>query len=433
MMRQVLTGVMDVSVNVPSVSFASGDAGVMPIAGFYGAYGSLLTDEVYKLVRDCGINLVTYSKDTYGVDGETENVIAQLELAEKYGISLFIRDKALENLNYTAVGLAAKIAEYSKYESFKGITVADEPGLQGVYGSADGKRDLSKYNKLASAINSYANLTGYINLFPLVSRLGDEAAYRSYLDEYCRTCNPKILSFDDYPFNDETVESCGAYFKNLAVVREKAMEYKIPFWTFVQAGQWNAPSSVPVLTEAGMRWNVNMNLAFGAKGIQYFPMIQPDPETYPEYIGNALIDVNGNKTVWYSYAENINAQIMAVDDVLINSESCGIMTVGYYAGLNTKDCGINIMDSYHEVTGISTSESEPQGLTYGAVAGCFDYNGRTAVYVVNYDVTNSERITLSLDNSYKIQTISMEGVKNESGSSVTVELAAGGAALILIQ
>ena len=430
--RQVLIGIVEVSAKAPSLSFVSGETSVMPIAGFYGAYGSLLTEDVYQMVQNCGINLVTYSEDTYHVTGQTENVIAQLELAEKYGISLFIRDKALQNMSYTATELAEIIAEYSSYESFKGITIADEPVMTDVYGSSDGK-DLSRYNQLASSVNSYVNLAGYVNLLPYASHLGDETAYQSYLEEYCNTFHPRMISFDDYPFNEESVESCSTYFRNLAIVREKALAHNIPFWAFVQAGQWNAPSSVTELTEAQMQWNVNMNLAFGAKGIQYFPMIQPNPETYPQFAGNALIDVSGKKTVWYDYAKGINAQITAVDDVLMNSESRGLMTVGYYADLNTKDCGIPVIESYREVTEISTSESALGGRTYGVAAGCFDFNGKTAVYVVNYDVTNYNEITLTLDNTYKTQVISMEGVENKNDNFVTVKLGAGGAALILIQ
>ena len=86
----------------------------------------------------------------------------------------------------------------------------------------------------------------------------------------------------------------------------------------------NETNRNPELTEAQMQWNVNMNLAFGAKGIQYFPMIQPNPETYPQFAGNALIDVSGKKTVWYDYAKEngitLTGEFYGMEETLTGKE-----------------------------------------------------------------------------------------------------------------
>ena len=129
-----------------------------------------------------------------------------------------------------------------------------------------------------------------------------------------------------------------------------------------------------------------------------------------------------------------NHQIKAVDDVLMKSESKGIMTVGTYATSNTKSSGMPVLEQFQEVTGISTNET--LGLlntTYGAVAGCFDYRGKTAVYVVNYDVNKANTITLSFDTEYQVQIINHEGTRTTSGQSCSVLLPAGGAALVIIE
>ena len=441
-MRNVLIGeeTIDTSVQNASVSYASGDATVMPIAGYYGAYGDLLTEDIYKLIQGSGINLITYSKDTYNVDGETDNVIRQLQLAEKYGISLFIRDKDLTNKTYTAAEIADNIAVYSKYQSFKGLTIFDEPSATNVeYGTSTEK--LSQFSKLSSSIQSYGNLTAYTNLYPLDANQGTEEGYKAYLEEYCTTYNPKMLSFDNYPFVTTNVKNTQNYFKNLAIVRDKAIEHNIPFWAFVQAGSnfegQDKATNNSTPTAAEFKWNVNMNLAFGAKGIQYFPLVQPDEFAVTndgsgaDYKRNGLIGANGETNTWYDYAVEANAQIAAVDDVLMNSESKGIMTVGTYAKTNTKNSGMPVHQTYEMVQSLTTSES---GLfTYGAVAGCFDYRGKTAVYVVNYNVNKANTITLSFDKEYQAEVINQEGTRTTSGQSCSVLLPAGGAALVVIE
>ena len=425
-MREVLIGTKTLDgAEIPAVSFVTGDTKVMPIAGFWGPTTGTLTDEVYQKIKESGINLVTWSIDTYGVEGETANVMKQLELAEKNDISLFVRDSRLNNES-TAADIAAKIADYSQYASFRGLTIVDEPGSSdGTYGSTE--RALNNYAALSKNLDSFANLNAYTNLLPLDTSVGTEANYKAYLDEYCSTYNPKVLSYDNYPFNNYTVKNCSNYFKNLSIIRDKAAEYKIPFWTFVQAGAWGSKTTI---TEAQMKWNLNMNLAFGAKGIQYFPMVEPTG--YSTYDGKGMITESGETTEYYTYIKNLNQWIATVDDVLMNSESKGIMTTGYYANKNIKENGITTVDTYGKVSSIATNETAAFNLTNGAVAGCFDYNGKTAVYVVNYDVSKAHTITLGLTDVTNYRVLKNDGETDASGTSCAISLGAGEAALVVL-
>ena len=425
-MREVLIGTKTLDgAEIPAVSFVAGDTKVMPIAGFWGPTTGTLTDEVYQKIKESGINLVTWSIDTYGVEGETANVMKQLELAEKNDISLFVRDSRLNNASTTA-DIAAKIADYSQYASFRGLTIVDEPGSSdGTYGSTE--RALNNYATLSKNIDSFANLNAYTNLLPLDTSVGTEANYKAYLNEYCSTYNPKVLSYDNYPFNNYTVKNCSNYFKNLSIIRDKAAEYKIPFWTFVQAGAWGSKTTI---TEAQMKWNLNMNLAFGAKGIQYFPMVEPTG--YSTYDGKGMITESGETTEYYTYIKNLNQWIATVDDVLMNSESKGIMTTGYYANKNIKENGITTVDTYGKVSSIATNETAVFSLTNGAVAGCFDYNGKTAVYVVNYDVSKAHTITLGLTEATNYRVLKNDGETDASGTSCAISLGAGEAALVVL-
>lgn len=393
----------------------------MPIGGFWGPTTNTLTDEVFKNIKDSGINLVTWSIDTYGVDGETANVTKQLELADKYGISLFIRDKDLTN-DTSDAQIAHNVADYNKYNSFRGLTIMDEPANAN-YGTSAAK--LSDYNKISTKLNSYLNLNAYVNLLPLDAKQGTESEYINYVDEYCKTYNPKFLSYDDYPFNNNIVKNCSNYFKNLSIIRNKAAEYKIPFWSFVQVGAWGSKKTI---TEAQMKWNLNMNLAFGAKGIQYFPMVEPTGDA--QFDGKGIFTETGATTEYYAYVQKLNQWVATVDDILMNSESKGIITTGYYANKNIKENGVATVDKYGKIASVQTNET---GIVNGAVVGCFDYNGKTVAYVVNYDASKSHTITLIYsDESTSYRLLKSDGETTMTGSSCAISLGAGEAALVVI-
>ena len=105
------------------------------------------------------------------------------------------------------------------------------------------------------------------------------------------------------------------YFYNLSTYRANANEAGIPLWVFIQAGsQWNDAndrfdSVTPYYpNEKQFDWNINTSLAYGAKGIQYFPLIQPSWFAYAEstdfdFERNGIIGAWGNKTQWFYYAK----------------------------------------------------------------------------------------------------------------------------------
>ena len=84
------------------------------------------------------------------------------------------------------------------------------------------------------------------------------------------------------------------------------------------------------------------------------------------------------------------------------------------------------------VTGLSTDETGDQ--TYGAIAGCFDHQGKSAVYVVNYNVEGASNITVSWDRSSAYQLIDKTGASNcAAAASCTISLEAGEAVLLVFE
>ncbi len=471
--RNNMVGVASVT---PSLAYSyslTSDPLEMPIGGFNGPYrvsdGDLVSDTIYKKIADCGIDFISFSNNKYPTNGnDTDSMTLiqeQLQLAEKYDLGLFIQDAHIQESSevWTKESLANRLSYYNNYRSFLGLAISDEPTIAGVYGDAEQGAEYERLESAASLANSFDNISAYVNMLPynknmvLDTTITDEQAYRNYLNTYCNDYNPKFLSYDNYPFewltDAITASSTSAkgdyyYFKNLAIVREIANEHQIPFWTHVQTGDsfdTNAGySNCHNPSEGEFKWQINVELAFGAKGIQYFPLIQPNGfeitmDGAADYTRNGLIGKNGTETEWYAYAKQMNQQIKAMDHILMNSVSEGIMATGTYATANMNAANessqilLNQFDLGNGNPIISGLNSV--NTSYGAIAGCFDYQGKAAVYVVNYYVNGSNTITLDWDKSctYKVLDRTGEVVYSNPATSHQFTLGAGEAALLVLE
>jgi len=277
----------------------------------------------------------------------------------------------------------------------------------------------------------------------------NDNAYETYVEDYIESCKPKVLSTDFYVFNHEitgsTWETIDGYFDNLEVLRKNSVEHNLAFWNYIQAGSWffeeereETKNDKP--TEAQMYWNVNTSLAYGAKGILYFPLVQPYYFGYEhnsyfmlvhkysyDYDRNGLIGADGNETPWYQGAKNANKQIQEVDEVLMHTTSKDVLAVGTTAQKETEKTATQEQLKLYGLESITATD--------GAVIGVFEYQGKTAFYVVNYDYNNAQDITITFDESQNYSVISTqlkEAHTKTSGESCKLSLVAGGAAMVTI-
>ena len=224
------------------------------------------------------------------------------------------------------------------------------------------------------------------------------------------------------------------YFYNMDVIRKAADERNLPFWAFVQAGsQWNDgwdefEAIKPYFpNNSQFDWNVNTSLAFGAQGIQYFPLVQPYQFTMTkegDYECNGIIGAMGNKTQWYYYAQTINKHIRAIDEVLMNSMHKGVIASGDQAkkDLEFTTCVIE-----------SESFNELQSVSGDALVGCFNYQGKTALYVVNHSFEQAQKVKLTFGGVQNLQLIQKSKASDAKTSELILDMAAGEGILIVIQ
>lgn len=420
-----------------------GGTDVMPIAGYYGPMPSnysvdgqslpdYISDEFFEKIAECGINLLHHQYTNYATIPSFAKKL--LGLGEKFNIGICVYDSRIrDNLGDDTLSVEdidEIVNDYRNYPAFCGLYITDEPSSDYYYSNSSNPR-LTKYNKLFANLKAL-DIFGYANLFPMV-RVTQREQYEKYLQEYIDNCDVYYLSWDKYVFDKGNSKS--EYFLNMSLCREYAEKANIPFWTFIQAGsQWN-DNQQPIETngyyptEGEFIWNINTCLAYGAKGIQYFPLIQPNYFSFStsnefDFERNGIFGAWGNKNRWFYYAKNANAQIAAVDEVLMNSVNKGVIVTGEDAKKDNSDSKFLIDgDSWRELAGVSGD----------SLIGCFNYKGKSAFYVVNYDTEYAQKITLKLKGKYNLSVT--QGAKTTYINTDELELtmAAGDGALVVVE
>ncbi len=168
----------------------------------------------------------------------------------------------------------------------------------------------------------------YVNIWPShASKDALEAeSYTDYLRRYMdrkrypNAVAPPVLSFDHHPLlaDERTTPD---FFYNHAVIRNFAQRFGVPSWGFVQSmdfdGRFPARRRPD---EDEIFWQINVALAYGVKGIQYFTYWTP--QNNGVRFGDALITRAGARTALYAYADRANAFLEKVGGVLrpLNSQ-----------------------------------------------------------------------------------------------------------------
>jgi hypothetical protein len=198
---------------------------------------------------------------------------------------------------------------YARYSALAGLHLYDEPSrdLFGIVG----------YTR--EALQGLApDKLPYVNVWPSYasnSALGT-STYEQYLRLYLSEVAPPLLCFDHYPLLEGTGITSD-YFYNWAVIRRYALQAGIPSWVFIQSADFGGEganiSKRRRPNEAEILWQINVSLAYGAKGIQYFTYWTPAAT----HFGEALVSRDGVLTPLYNYAKRANNYSRVVGKVLL--------------------------------------------------------------------------------------------------------------------
>jgi len=427
--------------------FPQHDYKTMPI----GAYNScppkegeytknfLLSEELFENYYYAGVNTMMGLTDYISM--HESSVMTALDYCYDYEMAYLLAYLSAWDVR-SETTVRSTLARVMHHDSFAGIMLSDEPGKV-------------MFEKMAASRSIFEKVLGetsdklyHSNLFPTYANQKqlwfrsytssdvlpvDSYTYQQYVDDYMQTYNPQVLSYDFYPITGEFPRLSDGYFANMSIIRNAALKANVPFWTYVQTCSFRNGQRLP--TEADLLWNVNTCLAYGAKGIQYFCGVVPNDGG--EIFNGAMFDESGEPTEVYYHVKKANSQIKAVDEVLMCSKSKGVIYAGLMPALNNgTDARMTAPDTdklfaYNELVSVESDH---------ALVGCFDYNGKTALYVVNNAIaddatsTAATSVTLSFDGScsgYTVQQTAKAGFNAQS--SLTLQLAAGEGVLVVIE
>ncbi len=405
-----------------------------PAVPIHGIPEGMNTAEAYADVAESGINAI-YGLYEHLPDNR-EDIMNALGYAEDNNIVYFLRDRNLNNFIELPNAQKASYAPIVNHKGFGGVLAKDEPGLV-------------EYDLLGEIHSSFkeafkdaeSNPLYYINMMPSYASknqlekgaaiggggAASAALYEQYIDEYIEKVQPEIYSYDFYPMEGVFPSMVSTYFSDLVLVRQKTLDAEIPFWTFIQACSWG--NHVRICTQSEIDYQVNTSLAFGAKGIQYFTYwtayddAGTSPGFYPsrsnEAIG-AMVSAQGVKQPMYYKVQKTNLQVRAAGEYLLHSASFGVMQHGATPAPIPAEVKLQ---SFRELTSAGGSD---------AIIGCFEYKGRTLLYVLSNSIEEGGEITLNFNREVDALTVQGGVAGSQKGNSLDFTLAAGEGVLVLL-
>ena len=113
----------------------------------------------------------------------------------------------------------------------------------------------------------------------------------------------------------------------------------------------------------------------------------------------------------------------AIDHILMNSASVGVLTVGEDLEKNVTGSEKINGNSFRELKSFTASNDN-------AMIGCFDYKGKTALYVVNCETTKKQTVTLDFADKYGYEVIQRGESVKVAGKTMKLTLESGEGVLV---
>ena len=417
------------------------DADEMFIGGFIGPraayyrngqliYEGLKDDTAFRLIKEAGFNYICDNDFSYSGDMLADAKKA-LQYAEDNGLMYLMPAYDVMQVVSESMAsdreIAAKLQAMYCYDSFGGLYLRDEP-YSTMYPFIE--KCLDKLEAIEGHLG-YKDLCYYLNLLPPMSAdvLSNGTDSTMTWEDYIRGLSQigaEYLSFDMYPLKGATGQAASGWFDTLGTINRVAKEEGKPWIGYVQVGGGATSygsDHYRIINEGEMRWDVYTMLAFGAKGLNYYLLVSPpyfaNTEEW-ELDNHCLINVYGEKTDYWYYAKNINAQVNAIDHILLNAEHKGVIVSG------SSPCTYSGEDKLTEYCGLKK-------VIGRALIGCFDYNGQAAYLVVNNNFTGKSSISLELDGEYVYRVIRSGQEEKRNGSKIELVFEPGDCAVVLLE
>lgn len=402
---------------------------------------SMVSEEYFALFKEMGLNYFTAT-----LPSNDPNIEKFLTLCDRNDMGAFI---SYENLNGpdVAASVTKDTVETSldmfttEHKSLLGFYLRDEPTVSMIK-KLKNTTDCLAESKYAGKKYAYGNaLPDYTDKNYMWDDDTAVGSWEDYLRLYCEMLDLGYLSFDFYPWHinastGKEVYNSG-YVKALSIARKVANEFEIPVWSCKQCG--SIFESVPMdkqklcPTEDKFRWQMSIDLAYGVKGFTYFLLcgnaIGPSSSVWEEGIDDYFGIFNaytGQPNVWFDYIKEFDKHLTKIERVLMQSYHDGVIATGNV--IEKASIGEELIQSgsYHELESITSDD-------VAVLTGCYNYNGKTVLYVTNNSYSKSGTVTLNFSDNYGYVLIQKDTLTDKAGRSLQLDLLPGEGAMVMVK
>ena len=373
------------------------------ISLFWPPQADYVTAEQYDLLADAGINFV---QNAYTTDLNYKEINLEMaRLAYERDMQVGVYDSRFYGFQTRLLTDAEIRAITNEYK--------DIPGVGGMY-IMDEPYDPAEYAEIYKAIVEEApGMYPYLNFYPS-SSYANETVYRDYMDRFVKAVGAdkvEYLMYDRYPFLAAGSLDYTGMFKNMESCWAVGLENDVKTGMFIQSV--GIGGAYKRTNENEIRYQIYAALAYGYKQLSYFTWFTPPSVREP--FTDAIITADGQKTDLYEPVKNLNAQITALSDTLINLDAKEI----YFDGSSIYNMTRVPADFFVHQNGSSN-------LLYSYMRD--KTTGRNYLMVVNNEYTRTLLETLRFDDAIT----SLEKVSNVDGSLSPVTLTNGAASIAFL-
>ena len=399
---------------------------------------SCINYSAFQLYKDAGFNYVTpcYTREGF----QTPDVHKSMKICNDLKLGYLVNDPVFkgDSLNGTVQPLSVEEYKtqmetkwYFNEPCFAGLSVKDEPTLKdfdmlGNISNALLEVDPSKL-MFCTILPSYAP-DEMLQIEEYRKTMSHWEAYQRYTEDYITKTNSQIVSFDYYLNHVFKMPIEGVYSEdfllNLSYFASICKTYNIDYWAYAAAYGHGGRAQY---TSEELKWIVNTQLAFGAKGMVYYTYWSIIPGyKMADWINptrSGLVTGNGIPHDTYFIIKDINKNIHAIEEILKPSEFVCVAQYGDKKLNISPDVEVN---TYSPIYNISGGD---------ALVGIFNNNNKKVFYIINNSINcGIKTFKVSLTSKKNIHLLNSSIDKNIDDSyCASFNLSAGEAVLMEVE
>jgi hypothetical protein len=346
--------------------------GGMPEGPASGQWGDLAgMDATMRDLYDCGFNTSGFI-GVQNLKHARNNRLMGLLLAPVNPTQETTQEKANEKIQT----LLKAITNPEDRKAIYAIVLWDEPGAS----------LFPQLNIWSEAVKKQGILP-YINLFPNYAspQQLETKDYEEHLKKYVEICKPPYICYDNYSLFEGGRLDEDQFYSNMESIRNNSLQAGIPFWNIILS---SALFSYAEPSDTTYAIQVYSTLAYGGKGIGYYPYYTPAVGNYRL----APIDCFGFRTQTWKMVRNINLQIHSLASEYGKLKSINVFHTGK---IPRNGQGIESAKLVESVKGNSLLVGE-----------FVDSNGNPFAMVVNKDMHSSVEFSIHFRKKGKAMLVS---------------------------